>query len=82
MKNMKRLFALATLMAMLGTSSGTLSAQEYRSDMGGIGYSDGYRSTSLAPAIALATVAVIAIIAVAVQNTHGHSHCHSHACHN
>lgn len=78
MKKLKKMVALATLMAMLGSSANSLDAQEYYSDNGGVGYSDAYRSTSLAPAIALGTIAVIAIIAVAVQNNSGHGHGHSH----
>ena len=77
MKTLKKFIALATLLAMFGSSTG-LSAQQYTTDTGGYGYEQGRRTPSLAPAIALGTIALAAIIAVAVQNSshggHGHSH--------
>jgi len=79
MKLSKRLIALATLMAMLGTSGLHAQGEEFYVDNGGNGYDESFRSSSLAPAIALGTIALVAIIAVAVQNTSGHGHCHGHS---
>lgn len=76
MKFSKKLIALTTLMAMLG--SGSMNAEEACADNGGCGYNECCRTSSLAPAIALGTIAIVAIVAVAVQNTSGHSHCHVH----
>lgn len=85
MKMVKKMIALASLMAMLGISAHSLSADEACAvnvtDAGGFGYEQCRRVPSLAPAIALGTVALVAIIAVAVQNSshHGHSsHVHDH----
>lgn len=78
MKRIKKIISLTAMAAMLGSSAGNLSAQEYCIDNGGCGYDECCRTSSLAPAIALGTIALVAIIAVAVQNTSGHSHCHSH----
>jgi hypothetical protein len=79
MKKMNKMVVLATLMAMLGTSTSNLSAQDiYRSNAGGFGYNECCRATSLAPAIALGTIAIVAVVAVAVQNRSGHGHCHIH----
>lgn len=75
MKFTKKLIALASLMAMLGSS---VNADEFCADNGGCGYDECCRTSSLAPAIALGTIAIVAIVAVAVQNTSGHSHCHAH----
>lgn len=79
MKKIKKLVALATLMALFG-STANISAQEYVSNAGGIGYEESRQAHSLAPAIALGTIAAVAIIAVAVQNRshggHGHGHAH------
>ena len=74
----KKFIASAALVAMIGTATNSLQADEFCADNGGCGFNDCCRSSSLAPAIALGTIAVIAIVAVAVQNTSGHSHCHSH----
>lgn len=80
MKKFKKMIALATLMAVMASGSSSIEAQEYRTDMGGEGYSESRTSPSLAPAIALGTIALVAIIAVAVQNSHGgHGHSHSHS---
>jgi len=73
-----KFIALAAVIAMLGTSSTELVAEEFCIDNGGCGYDDCCRTSSLAPAIALGTIAIVAIVAVAVQNTSGNSHCHSH----
>lgn len=78
MRLLKKFIASAALLAMIGSTSNGLNADEYCVDNGGCGYANCCRSSSLAPAIALGTIAVIAIVAVAVQNTSGHSHCHSH----
>lgn len=79
MKKFKKFVALATLMALFG-STAHMSAQEYVSNAGGIGYEESRQAHSLAPAIALGTIAAVAIIAVAVQNRshggHGHGHAH------
>lgn len=71
MNKMRKLVALATLTAMIGTSAGSLDAQEYYSDCGGCGYEDSWCCPSLTPYIALGTVAVIAIVAIAVRHHHG-----------
>lgn len=74
----KKILFLLTTLAMLGTSSLSLQADEFCVDNGGCGFNACCRSSSLAPAIALGTILLIAIVAVAVQNTSGHSHCHTH----
>lgn len=79
MKMFKKLVALATLVALIGTSAHNLFAQECRTDCGGYGYEQCRRVPSLAPAIALGTIALVAIIAVAVQNSSHHEHGHSHS---
>ncbi len=79
MKMFKKMIALATLLAMIGTSAHSLTAQEFVTDGGGYGYEESRRVPSLAPAIALGAVALVAIIAVAVQNSNHHGHGHSHA---
>ena len=77
MKMLKRMVALATVLAMFGSAS-SLKAQPYCSDVGGCGYEECCASPCIAPAIALGTIALVAIIAVAVQNSsHGHGHCHN-----
>lgn len=77
MKVLKKMVALAAVLAMFGSSAGKLEAQEYITDMGGYGYEDSRRAPSIAPAVALGTIAIAAIIAVALQNTsHGHGHAH------
>jgi hypothetical protein len=77
MKKFKKLIALATLFAMFG-SAADINAQDYYSNVGGIGYEESRQAHSIAPAIALGTIAAVAIIAIAVQNRshsgHGHSH--------
>ncbi|OJV08517.1 MAG: hypothetical protein BGO14_06410 [Chlamydiales bacterium 38-26] len=79
MKKFKKMIALATLLAMFGSAANT-QAQEYVSNVGGIGYEESRQAHSLAPAIALGTIAAVAIIAIAVQNRshggHGHGHAH------
>lgn len=77
MKLLKKMFALTTVLAMLGASVHNLSAQPYRTDTGGYGYEESRRAPSIAPAVALGTIALVAIVAVAVQNT-SHTH-HSHS---
>lgn len=79
MKMLKKLVAMATLVALIGTSAHNLFAQEFRTDAGGYGYEQCRRVPSLAPAIALGTIALVAIIAVAVQNSSHHEHGHSHS---
>jgi hypothetical protein len=77
MRKLKNMVALATLLAMFGTSAG--NAQEYITDAGGYGYQESRTAPSIAPAIALGTIAIIAIVAVALQNrSHSHGHGHSH----
>ena len=72
------MIALAALLAICG-STANVSAQEFVSNVGGIGYEESRQAHSLAPAIALGTIAAVAIIAVAVQNrSHGHAHAHVH----
>jgi hypothetical protein len=82
MKKIKNWIALATLLAMAGTSANSINAQEYYSDTGGYGYQDAWSSPALAPSIALGTVAIIAIVAVAIRHGHSsHSHGHSGSSH-
>jgi hypothetical protein len=76
MKRLKNMVALATVLALVGSSVNYLNAQD-EEDYYSYGYEDSRRIPSLAPAIALGTIAVVAIIAVAVQNN-GHSHGHGH----
>lgn len=78
MKKIKRFVALATLLAMFGTASHSVEAQEYCYDTAGCGYEQCCQAPCLTPAIALGAIALVAIIAVAVQNSshHGHGHCH------
>ena len=80
MKNIKKMVALATLTAMIGSSFQGLGAQEYCSEIAGCGYEECRTAPCLTPAIALGAIALVAIIAVAVQNSrngscHSHSHC-------
>jgi len=75
MKNLKKIVALATAVAMFGSTAAY--AQPYAESAGGYGYQESRRSPYIAPAVALGTIALVAIIAVAVQNgsrSHGHSH--------
>ncbi len=73
MKTYKKLIALATAVAMLGS---TVNAQD-STYTGGNGYQEYRTAPSLAPAIALGAIAIVAIVAVAVQNgSNHHSHCH------
>jgi len=79
MKKIKKLVALATLVAMFGTSAQSLSAQEYPCyETAGCGYEECCQAPCMTPAIALGAIALVAIIAVAVQNSGHHGHCHSH----
>lgn len=79
MKKFKTMIALATLLALFG-STANVQAQQYVSNAGGICYEECRQCHSWAPAIALGTIAAVAIIAVAVQNRchGGHGHGHSH----
>lgn len=78
MKRLKKMIAFTTLMAMLGSSVHSLSAQEYVSETAGYGYEQSRSAPELTPAIALGAIALIAIIAVAVQNSSHHGHGHFH----
>lgn len=81
MKMFKKLVALATLTAMMGTSAHSLNAQVYSNtpaDCCGYGYQDSCKVPCYAPAIALGTIALVAIIAVVLENHH-HHHGHSHS---
>jgi hypothetical protein len=78
MKNLKRWIGIATLTAMIGSSTHSLNAQEYCADAAGCGYEQCRSAPCLTPAIALGAIALVAIIAVAVQNTSNH-HAHSHS---
>lgn len=82
MKHIKKMVALATLLAMAGTATSNLSAQQYYSDSSGCcdpcgqGYEDCCQ-TCWTPYIAIGAVAVIAIVAVACRH-HGGSSSHGH----
>ncbi len=78
MKVTKKLFTATLLFLLISSSAVQLQADEACVDLGGCGYEESCRSSTLAPAIALGAIVVVAIVAVAVQNTSGHSHCHSH----
>lgn len=78
MKTFKKAIALATLLAMFGTSARNLSAVEYCYEGPGCGYEQCRQAPCLTPAIALGAIALVAIIAIAVQNSGHHGHCHSH----
>lgn len=76
MKKLKKNIALATMVAMMGSSIHHAGAQDYYDDAG-YAYEDSSDSTWATPALALGAIALVAIIAVAVQNSkHGHSHSH------
>ncbi len=70
---LKKMVALATLIAMMGMSAQHVEAVSYVTDTGGYAYDESRAATNLAPAIALGTVAIVGIIAIAVQNSHDHS---------
>lgn len=78
MKLTKKIIGILALVAMFSSSTSQLVADEACVPVGGCGYEECCRSSTLAPAIALGAIAVVAIVAVAVQNTSGHGHCHSH----
>lgn len=78
MKTFKKYIALATLLAMFGTSARSISAVEYCYEGPGCGYEQCRQAPCLTPAIALGAIALVAIIAIAVQNSSGHGHCHGH----
>lgn len=71
MKLKNKFIALATMLAMLGSSANHLAADD------GDGYADSSGSTNLAPAIALGAIAIVAIVAVAVQESGHHHHGHN-----
>ena len=79
MKLLNKLFALTTVLAMLGASTQDLSAQNYQNNQGS-GYEDSSQASGFSPVIALGAIAVIAIVAVAVSTSgHGHGHHHGHS---
>jgi hypothetical protein len=67
MKLKNKFIALATVLAMLGSSTNATAAD---------GYYDSVDTANYAPAIALGAIAIIAIVAVAVQNSGHHHHGH------
>ena len=73
MKFGKKIIALATAVAFLG-SSAQLQADEDCGYLGGCCYQECRTCPQVAPAVAFGAIALIAIIAVAVQSNHGHSH--------
>jgi len=87
MKISKKIILLSSIMAILGTSTPSLQADQYDAcceatpccvEDAGCGYDQCCNSSSLAPALALGAIAVVAIIAVAVQDSGGHHH-HGHS---
>lgn len=78
MKLLKKAVALATVVAMLGTTVAA-NAGECRANAGGCGYQECRRAPCIGPALALGTIALVAIIAIALQNQSNstHGHCHS-----
>jgi hypothetical protein len=81
MSMLKKVVALAALIAMLCMSTQQLEAVTYVTDTGGYAYDESRAVTNLAPAIALGTVAIVGIIAIAVQNSHDHSSSSSYSSH-
>lgn len=74
MNKLKRFVALATMLAMCGSS---VQADQCVTTAAGCGYEECCEAPCLTPAIALGAIALVAIIAIAVQNSstgHGHSH--------
>ena len=77
MNKLKKMIAGATLMAMVGSSSNCLNAQEYVSELAGYGYQQSCSAPAYTPAIALGAIALVAIVAVALASS-GHVHGHAH----
>ena len=77
MKKLNKLVALATVLAMLGSSTHA-EAQSFSPVPTGYGYEDGICSPSYSPYVAIGAIALVAIIAVAVQSGSGSGHAHSH----
>jgi len=78
MKKIKKSLVCALAIAMFTTSSSSVEALEYVTDLGGYGYEEARRAPQLGPAIAFAALALAAIIAIAVQrSSSGHAHSHS-----
>ena len=77
MKLKNKFIALATVLAMLGSSTSHLVAADC-ADSSCCAYEDSCcGSTNLAPAIALGAIAIVAIVAVAVQESGHHHHGHN-----
>lgn len=76
MKLKNKIIALATVLAMLGSSTHNLIADEVVVDNTGAAYDDSSWTTNLAPAIALGAIAIVAIVAVCVQESGHHHHGH------
>lgn len=75
MKHIKKIFAFALLLTMLGSPKLYLASQEYTDrQLEGFGYEETRRSAYLAPAVALGTIALVVIVAVALNNSSDHSH--------
>ncbi len=77
MKSIRKMIALASVLAMLGSTL-QVNGDEYATNCGGCGYTECQEAPCLAPAIALGTIALVAIIAVAIQNHSKSGHAHSH----
>ncbi len=75
MQKIKKLVAVLVLVAMTGSFTSQVNADEVYYDDGA--YEDSRMASYTAPAIALGAVALIAVIAVACQK-HGH---HGHSSH-
>jgi hypothetical protein len=76
MKNIKKLVALATFVAMLASAT-NVHAVSATVNTGGYGYQEARRAPVLAPAIALATIALVTVIIIALQNQGNSSHGHA-----
>lgn len=76
MNKIKKWVAGAALIAMTTSTANTLDAQEYYTDLGGVGYEDSISVPSLTPYIAVCTLALVAIVVLAVRHHH-HAHAHS-----
>lgn len=70
---MKKLIALATMVALLGGSIASAQDDE------GVTYYDSYGTTGLSPTIAAGVITAAAVVAVLVNNgQHGSSTSHNH----
>ncbi|PJD93492.1 MAG: hypothetical protein CK425_12590 [Parachlamydia sp.] len=78
MKKLGKSVVCATVIAMLTTSSGSLNALEYVTDLGGYGYEEARRAPQIGPAIAFAAIGLATIITLALlRSSSSHAHVHS-----